>query len=534
MQSEDNNELMSLIGKSLGQYRVVERLGAGGMSTVFKAYQPTLDRYVAVKVLSLSNVPDSVFLQRFTREAQVLAKLTHPNIVQVYDFGEQDTLFYIVMEYVDGGTLEALLRQGALSVPEAADFVIQAASGLEYAHLQGIVHRDVKPANMLLRKDGHLLLSDFGIARILAGATELTTTTVMIGTPLYMSPEQANGHPIDVRTDIYSLGIVLFHFLTGRAPFASDSPITIVVKHLQEALPVEYLRSMNIPASIEQVVVKMTAKDPAKRYASAQEVIDALTEALAAAHLSLPRTRSGEHLQGKTVSTAIPVNQQGPSPELLLDPTTYPESLEKTGETEHPSQPLQESPTPSTVLFTDATLSHVDLKDFFILYNRIDRAWAKWIAWELDNAGYSAVLPAWSFQSESDFELEMQKAAAKAHHTIVILSPDYLNAFRDHSADVLRFREEVTNKQNKLLPIYVRECGKASSLLLHQYFLETRSKTLSILSQVSQIDSWRKDALEQRIQMTQHMYLCLTRHILCLGSKSSFLIRIKTKSCEVN
>ena len=157
MQSEDNNELMSLIGKSLGQFRVVERLGMGGMSTVFKAYQPTLDRYVAVKVLPAYYAGDPMFVKRFTQEARSIAKLTHPNIVQVYDFGEQDTIFYFVIEYVDGGTLKDKLRHSALSVPEAADFVIQAASGLAYAHHQGIVHRDVKPANMLLRNDGQFV-----------------------------------------------------------------------------------------------------------------------------------------------------------------------------------------------------------------------------------------------------------------------------------------------------------------------------------------------------------------------------------------
>ena len=188
---------------------------------------------------------------------------------------------------------------------------------------------------------GSLLLSDFGIAKILEGTTELTSPGTLIGTPTYISPEQATGQLVDRRGDIYSLGIVFFHCLTGRVPFAGDSPITIVVKHLQEALPVDYLRSMNIPAPIEQVVVKMTAKDPAERYSSAQGVIDALTEALAAAHLALPRTRSGEQPQEMAVSSAFPVDQQSPPPELSPDPTTYPESLEKIDVTEQPAQLLQ-------------------------------------------------------------------------------------------------------------------------------------------------------------------------------------------------
>src|SRR6266480_6762209 len=193
MQSANDDEITSLIGKTLGQFRIIESIGSGGMATVYKAYQPTLDRYVAIKILPTSYTPDSTFLQRFTREAKVLAKLTHPNIVQIHDFGEQDNIFYIVMEYVDGGTLGDKLKQGALSVPEALDFVIQAAEGLDYARLQGIVHRDVKPSNMLLRRDGRLLLSDFGIATILMRTNELTSPGTLIGTPTYIPPEQASG-----------------------------------------------------------------------------------------------------------------------------------------------------------------------------------------------------------------------------------------------------------------------------------------------------------------------------------------------------
>ena len=163
---KDTDEMSALVGKSLGQFRIVERIGAGGMATVFKAYQPTLDRYVAVKVLPAYHARDPIFVKRFTQEARSVAKLAHPNIVQIHDFGTQDDITYIVMEYVDGGTLKDRLKR-PLSVPEAVEFMIQAAEGLDCAHRNGIIHRDVKPANMLLRKDGYLLLSDFGIAKIL-------------------------------------------------------------------------------------------------------------------------------------------------------------------------------------------------------------------------------------------------------------------------------------------------------------------------------------------------------------------------------
>src|SRR6202049_179134 len=282
VQSASNDDLNTLIGKSLGQFRIVDRIGAGGMATVFKAYQPNLDRYVAVKVLPAYHARDPIFLKRFQQEARSVAKLQHANIVPIHEFGEQDGITYIVMEYVDGGTLKDRLKLRGVTFAEAVEFVIQAAEGLGCAHEHGIVPRDVKPANMLVRKDGHLLLSDFGIAKILEGTTNLTRAGTGIGTPQYMSPEQGTGQPVDRRSDIYSLGIVLFHALAGRVPFTADSPISITVKHLNDPLPVEILHAKGVPPPIEQVVVKMTAKSAQDRYQSTDALIDALTGALAA------------------------------------------------------------------------------------------------------------------------------------------------------------------------------------------------------------------------------------------------------------
>ncbi len=292
-QGSNNDDTNSLIGKSLGQFRVVERIGAGGMATVFKAYQPTLDRYVAIKVLPAYHARDPVFFKRFVQEARSVAKLTHPNIVQIHDFDEQDGVTYIVMEYVDGGTLKDRLKR-PLPVAEAADFMIQAAEGLGCAHANGIIHRDVKPANMLVRRDGHLLLSDFGIARILESTSNLTRVGTGIGTPQYMSPEQGTGQQVERRSDIYSLGIVMFHCLTGRVPFTADNPLSITVKHMNEPLPIDRLTAEGVPAPIMAVVQKMTAKQPADRYQSAEAFIDAIIGALAASKLSLQRHhRSG-------------------------------------------------------------------------------------------------------------------------------------------------------------------------------------------------------------------------------------------------
>ncbi len=306
--SGQSSDLNKLIGKSLGQFRIVDRIGSGGMATVYQAYQPNLDRYVAIKVLPAVNARDPIFVKRFEQEARSVAKLAHPNIVQIHDFGEQDQITYIVMEYVDGGTLKDRLKK-PLSVPEAVDFIIQAAEGLECAHRNGIIHRDVKPANMLLRKDGHLLLSDFGIAKILEGTTHLTRVGTGIGTPQYMSPEQGMGRNVDGRSDIYSLGIVFFHCLTGRVPFTADNPLTITVKHINEPLPVAMLTSEDVPQSIIQVLLQMTAKKPEERYQSTDRVVEALTNALVAAKLSMPRLyRVGiAQISGISEAESIPV-----------------------------------------------------------------------------------------------------------------------------------------------------------------------------------------------------------------------------------
>ena len=314
-QQGKNDDMNALVGRSLGQFRIVERIGAGGMATVFKAYQPNLDRYVAIKVLPAYHARDPIFVKRFVQEARAVAKLVHPNILQIHDFGEQDNITYIVMEYVEGGTLKDRLKR-PIAVPEAVDYMIQAAEGLNCAHNNGIVHRDVKPANMLLRKDGYLLLSDFGIAKILEGTTNLTRVGTGIGTPQYMSPEQGTGQAVDRRSDIYSLGIVLFHCLAGRVPFTAENPLTITVKHLNDPLPVEMLRMAGIPSPIEQVVVKMAAKAPQDRYQTTDELIAALTEALTASQLSIPsRWRPGMSsampqldVRGSGVVPQIPVS----------------------------------------------------------------------------------------------------------------------------------------------------------------------------------------------------------------------------------
>ncbi|MEK7861857.1 MAG: serine/threonine-protein kinase [Chloroflexota bacterium] len=277
-------------GDTLGKYVVREPLGHGGMAAVYRAEQPTLQRMVALKVIRASSSGDPEFQERFQREARASARLDHPNIVQVYDFDQIEGRAFLAMQLLEGGTLRdrALAAQGAaprLPRQEVARIIGEVAAGLGYAHRLGIVHRDIKPSNIMFTRDGRAVVGDFGIARILsatqAGA-QLTQTGVGIGTPEYMSPEQVQGGELDARSDEYALGIVAYELLTGRPPFVGDTPFTIVLKQVREALPPPRRFDPTIGAQTERVLMKVLAKDPKERYAGAEEFASALSAALAA------------------------------------------------------------------------------------------------------------------------------------------------------------------------------------------------------------------------------------------------------------
>ncbi len=283
-----------LTGATLGSYRVLSILGRGGMAVVYKGYQPSLDRYVAIKVMSRSLGGEESFIERFQREAASVAQLRHQNIVQMVDFGVQDDISYMVMEYIQGESLKDWLRQlrevnHRLPLADAVKVVRDIAAALDYAHAHGIVHRDVKPANIMLRQEERLaqltgnaeytaVLTDFGVARMLEGA-QLTGTGATIGTPDYMSPEQAHGRPAQAASDIYALGIVLFEMLTGELPFTADTPVALLLQHMQATPPPLTVKAPHIPPDLELVLMQALAKDPENRYATAGQFAAALQRA---------------------------------------------------------------------------------------------------------------------------------------------------------------------------------------------------------------------------------------------------------------
>lgn len=285
-----------------GRYALAQSIGKGGMAEVFLAQDQLLDRPVAVKRLAAEHAADASFVERFRREAQAAAKLTHPNIVGVYDYFEEGGEYFIVQEFIDGRSLAELLQaEGRLHPDRAADIAADIAAGLGAAHREGMVHRDIKAGNVLVGKDGQVKVADFGIARVFAGGdSELTQAGTVMGTATYFSPEQAQGKPVDPRSDLYSLGVVIYEMVTGRPPFSGDEPVAIAYAHVHEAP--KGLRDVDpaLPMELDAITMKLLAKDPAKRYPSADDL-----------RADLRRFRQGAKIAPAPV---IPVAAPAPAP----------------------------------------------------------------------------------------------------------------------------------------------------------------------------------------------------------------------------
>lgn len=266
-----------MIGKILGnRYEIIEKVGGGGMALVYKAKCRLLNRYVAVKILRSEFINDEEFINKFRRESQAAASLSNPNIVSIYDVGVEDNIYYIVMEYVKGKTLKDLIREkGKLSIDESIDIAMKIAEALNHAHENHIVHRDIKPHNILVTEDGVVKVTDFGIARAATTST-VTNTSNVIGSVHYFSPEQARGGYTDEKSDIYSLGIVIYEMITGRVPFQGDSPISVALKHIQEDIEPPSNFDSSIPKNIESIIMKCVQKDQSLRYSDIKILLDDL------------------------------------------------------------------------------------------------------------------------------------------------------------------------------------------------------------------------------------------------------------------
>lgn len=331
-----------VVGETVGPYRIIAQLGSGGMATVFTAYHPALDRYVALKALHPAFMEDSGFLARFQREARLVAKLEHPNIVPIYDAAEHEGRPYLVMKFIEGETLKARLERGALETTESVRIIESVGAALSYAHQQGILHRDVKPSNVLLTKEGQIYLADFGLARIASAGESTLSSDMFIGTPQYISPEQAQGkRDLDEGTDIYSFGVMIYEMLLGRVPFTADTPYAIIHDHIYAPLPLPSTLKPDIPPAVERTLLKALAKDRADRYANISAMVDGLRAALLNPGRIIPAddaTVVSDQLDApvKDVQTIIPTLLQ-PTTDAAPPPAAAPTLLSKAPPSKRPS-----------------------------------------------------------------------------------------------------------------------------------------------------------------------------------------------------
>ena len=329
------------VGEMVGPYRIIEQLGQGGMATVYKAYHAALDRYVALKVLHPAFLEDSNFLARFQREAKLVAKLDHPNIVPIYDYAEHEGRPYLVMKFIEGETLKARLARGPVEAKEISDVVESVGAALAYAHKRGILHRDVKPSNVLLTPEGQIYLADFGLARIAQSGESTLTSDMILGTPQYISPEQALGKKdLDEGTDIYSFGVMLYELMVGKVPFSADTPFSVIHDHIYTPLPMPRQVNPNVSESVERVLLKALAKERHDRYKDVHALVDAFQHAWQepAPEAQDSATRPVQAVAAATLAAdASPTVQRPPVTEPIPVPVPVPLSVET------PAPPPEES-----------------------------------------------------------------------------------------------------------------------------------------------------------------------------------------------
>src|SRR5256714_1187074 len=305
-----------------GRYRIVRKLGTGGMANVYLAEDEVLGRRVAIKILNDRHAGDDQFVERFRREAKNAASLSHPNIVSIYDRGEAEGTYYIAMEYLDGRSLkELIVARGPAPVNVSIDYARQILAAIRFAHRHGIVHRDIKPHNVLVDAEGRLKVTDFGIAR--AGASQMTEAGSIIGTAQYLSPEQARGAPVDQTSDLYSVGVVLYELLTGVVPFSGDTPVEIAMKHLSSPPEPPSLKRAEIPRELDLVILRALAKDPADRYQSAEEMDADLARVARGAAVSPETEEAATAIIARPPTAITEITQRPREPVPYAPPPAY-------------------------------------------------------------------------------------------------------------------------------------------------------------------------------------------------------------------
>ena len=335
-----------LTGKTINGYEILSQVGQGGMATVYLARQRSMNRNVALKILPSVFINDEAYLQRFEREVKIVSQLEHRNIVPVYDFGEYESQPYIAMRYMPAGSVEELLAEGRIPLPRVVSILGQVSSALDYAHQNGILHRDLKPSNILLDDGGGVFITDFGIARILGEGSGTITTQGVVGTPSYMSPEQARAEPLDGRSDVYSLGVMLFELVTGRRPFESDTPYSIAVMHVTMPPPPPRQFEPSISAALEKVILRALSKTKEERFGSAGDLAEALRQSLDSVDAAGDDDATPEAASMSEQDPVEPVGATAAAPGPFLAPAHSP-AASTTSDTSPAASALLRGPRPS-------------------------------------------------------------------------------------------------------------------------------------------------------------------------------------------
>lgn len=329
------------IGETVGPYEVISLLGQGGMATVYKAYHKRLDRYVAIKVMHQAFLQDDSFLARFEREARIVARLEHSNIVPVYDYSDHETQPYLVMKFIEGPTLKRRALKQGLSLEETAGLMTPLAEALDYAHARDVLHRDMKPSNILLDLEDRPYITDFGLARIAQTGASTMSADMMLGTPFYISPEQAQGSKdLDARTDIYAFGVILYELVTGTVPFNADAAYAIVYSHIHQKPDLPSTRNTQIPKELDPIILKALAKNPQERYPTTRALMHDFNAVLASNGRNVPYTPKPIERDTSSPTMSLPIpntgaeKPKGPTQTLVENTPTAEKPLSSTPSTE--------------------------------------------------------------------------------------------------------------------------------------------------------------------------------------------------------